>query len=59
MKNIKRRNPIPVVDNTTMSESDSRKNDYTELAKYLSTSFVNDGSVQIEITDDGVKTWTI
>ena len=59
MKNIKRKNPIPVVDNTTMSESDSRKNDYIELAKYLSTSFVNDGSVQIEITNDGVKTWTI
>lgn len=50
---------IPVVDNTTMSESDSRKNNYTKLAKYLSTSFVNDGSVSIEITDDGVKTWTI
>ena len=45
MKNIKRKNPISVVDNTTMSESDSRKNDYIELAKYLSTSFMNDGSV--------------
>ena len=45
IKSIKRKNPIPVVDNATMLESDSRKNDYVELARYLSTSFVNDGSV--------------
>lgn len=58
MKKIERKNPIPIIDKSTLSESDDIK-DYAELAEYLSTAFVNDGSIQIEITDDGVQTWTI
>ena len=42
-----------------MLESDDVKHNYAKLAEHLSTAFVNDGSVQIEIMDDGVKTWTI
>ena len=51
---------IPIVDKTTtLDESNENKNKKIELAQYLSKSFVNDGSVSIEIINDGVNVWTI
>ena len=61
MKTMKKCNvaPIPIIDKTSLDESDENKNERLKLAKYLSRAFINDGSVSIEITDDGVSTWTI
>ena len=58
MKSIKH-DPIPIIDNSSLNENASQKEEYMELAEQLSKCFVNDGSVSIEVTDDGVSTWTI
>lgn len=53
--------PIEIRDATSnkLDENDQQKKELKHIAKYLSTAFINDGSVSIEMHDDAVRVWTI